>query len=117
MYPKWLDRARVEEEVSGVEFTALEYDPDTGQYCLDGAPFTGVCKTWGRDGSLQSLAHVQNGLAAGVSVAWHPNGQIRLYSEMSNDVYHGWHIEWDEDGTKRVEQYYQRGRLVSKPTG
>ena len=42
-------------------------------------------------------------------------GQIRLYSEMSNDVYHGWHIEWDADGTKTVEEYYDRGRLVNKP--
>ena len=49
----WLDRGLVEEQVPGVEFTALKYGPDTGQYCLDGVPFTGVSKVWGRDGSLQ----------------------------------------------------------------
>jgi antitoxin component YwqK of YwqJK toxin-antitoxin module len=110
MDPMWLDRDSVDRLVEGIDWEALTYDPDTGQYCLTGKPFTGVTKNRWRDGTLRSLGHHKDGVENGVSVAWYPNGQIKLYSEMEDDVYHGWHMEWSEDGAKRVEAHYTEGR-------
>jgi antitoxin component YwqK of YwqJK toxin-antitoxin module len=107
----WLNRELIDGLVEGIDFKALKYDPDTGLYCLNGEPFTGVTKTRGPDGRLRSIGHHRDGVDHGISVAWYASGQIKLYSEMENDVYHGWHIEWDEDGSKRVEAHYTRGRL------
>ena len=106
----WFDRDSVDTLIEGVDFKALKYDPDTGLYCLNGEPFTGVSKTRGRDGRLQGLGYHKDGVERGVSVAWYANGQIHLYSEMEDDVYHGWHVEWNEDGTKRLETHYRHGR-------
>jgi antitoxin component YwqK of YwqJK toxin-antitoxin module len=110
MDPMWLDRASVDRLIEGIDSRALKYNPDTGQYCLNDEPFTGVTKTRRKDGGLQGLCHHRDGVECGVSVAWHPNGQIHLYSEMENDVYHGWHMEWNEDGTKRMEAHYTKGQ-------
>jgi antitoxin component YwqK of YwqJK toxin-antitoxin module len=107
----WLDREAVDRLIEGIDFNALKYDPDSGQYCLNGVPFTGVTKTRFRDGALCSLCHCENGVERGVSVNWHPNGRLHLYSEMEDDVYHGWHMEWSEDGTEQVEVHYTAGRL------
>lgn len=109
----WLDREAVDMLIEGIDFKALKYDPDTGQYCLNGEPFTGVTKTRWKDGSLRGLSHHKDGVDCGVSVAWYLNGQIHLYSEMEDDVYHGWHMEWSEDGAKHVEAHYTAGRLVN----
>ena len=110
MDPMWLNRNLADRLVEGVDFGALKYDPDTGVYCLNGEPFTGVTKERWPDGTLRGLGYLRDGVEHGVSVAWHPNGQIHLYSEMADDVYHGWHREWDEDGTKQVEEHYREGR-------
>jgi len=111
MDASWFDRDSIDERLCSIELRTLKYDPDTGQYCLDGEPFTGVTSSRHRDGKLQGLSHFKDGVENGVSVAWYPNGQIRLYSEMADDVYHGWHIEWNEDGTKRLEAHYTAGEL------
>lgn len=113
MDPMWLDRELVDRAVEGIDERLLKYDPDTGQYCLHGEPFTGVAKTRTPDGRLDGLSHLKDGVEQGVSVAWHPNGQIRCYSEMIDDVYEGWHFEWDEGGTKRVEERYSEGRKLT----
>ncbi len=111
MDPMWLDRDFVDGLVEGIDFKALKYGPDTGQYCLEGQPFTGVIKTRGGDGKLEGIDHLKEGVEHGVSAGWYPNGQIEVYSEMEGGVYHGWHMEWDEDGTKRVEARYTEGCL------
>src|SRR5262245_14016166 len=113
MDPLWFDRDRVDTMFEGIAEERLKYDPDTGLYCLDGVPFTGVSKTRDANGKLDGLSQHKGGVEQGVSVAWYANGQIELYSEMDDDVYHGLHIEWDEDGTKRVEQRYANGVLDS----
>jgi hypothetical protein len=117
MDPKWLDRDRMDREIQGVEMAALGYSGRLGRYVVAGVPFTGACKRRGGDGLLAAVGHFKDGVPEGVSVSWYASGQIKIYSEMADDVYHGWHIEWDADGTKTVEEYYDRGRLVSKPTG
>jgi antitoxin component YwqK of YwqJK toxin-antitoxin module len=109
MEPMWLDRELADKVIAGVDKTELNYDPDTGQYCLRGEPFTGVVKTRWPDGRLDGLGHLKDGVEDGVSVGWYPNGQIEVYSEMKDDVFDGWHLEWDEDGTKRVEEFYRAG--------
>lgn len=105
----WLDRDRVDRLIAGIDFSELEYDPDTGLYCLNGEPFTGVSKVRGELGNLEGLSHHKGGVEQGISVGWYPNGQIEVYSEMEDDVYHGWHIEWDEEGNKLVETHYTNG--------
>lgn len=111
MEPMWHDRETVDRSIDGIAFTTLKYDPDTGLYCLNDVPFTGVTKTRFRDGTLRSLAHHENGVERGVTVKWHPNGKLHLYSEMEDDVFHGWHMEWSEDGILQVEAHYTEGRL------
>jgi antitoxin component YwqK of YwqJK toxin-antitoxin module len=115
MDPMWLDRELVDRSVEGIDDRLLKYDPDTGQYCLQGEPFTGVAKTRKPDGRLDGLSHLKDGVECGLSVAWHSNGQIRCYSEMADDVFDGWHFEWDEDGTRRVADRYAAGRKITCP--
>jgi len=105
----WLNRESVDQQLVGVDFTELRYDPDSGLYCHNGEPFTGVSKARAANGKLDGLAHHRAGVEEGVSVGWYPNGRIRVYSEMSDDVYHGWHIEWDEEGNKLVETHFTMG--------
>ncbi|MCE9562808.1 MAG: hypothetical protein K8U57_12245 [Planctomycetes bacterium] len=109
----WRDRERVDRTVEGIDDRLLKYDPDTGQYCFQGEPFTGVAKTRRPDGQLDGLSHLRDGIEHGVSVAWHPNGQIRCFSEMAGDVYDGWHYEWAEDGTELVAERYAAGRKLA----
>ncbi len=107
----WFNRELVDNQIEGIDFKELNYDPDTGQYCYNGEPFTGVSKLRDREGKrLESIAYHKDGVEQGVSVSWYPNGQIEIYAEMDNDVSHGWYREWDEDGTLRVEQHYTHGR-------
>jgi hypothetical protein len=109
----WLDREGRDRALEGIDDRSLKYDPDTGQYCFQGVPFTGVTKLRRPDGLLLGLCHLRDGLEHGVSVAWHPNGQVRCYSEMAGDVFDGWHYEWAEDGTELVAERYSAGRRVS----
>src|SRR5262249_17950445 len=104
--PRWFDRKRVDQEIKGVDYRELKYDPDLGVYLREEAAFTGVCTQRYPDGSLESLVHLVQGVAEGVSAAWHTNGQLALYNEMAHDVYDGLQVEWAEDGTKLVEERY-----------
>lgn len=117
MDPMWLDREKVDATLAGVEWGELRYDPSTGLYVVAGVPFTGACKRRYPDGALSAVGQFKGGVPAGPSASWYPGGQIKVYSEMLADIYDGWHIEWDADGTKRAEEYHERGRLVPKPTG
>jgi antitoxin component YwqK of YwqJK toxin-antitoxin module len=110
--PIWLDRERADQATQGVDAGEVTYDPEVGIYRYQGKPFTGIAKRRYADGRLRSLVHFAKGVAHGVSVAWYPSGQIELYNEMALDVCHGLHVAWDEDGTKRVEDRYQKGRLA-----
>ena len=112
MDPIWLNRDRADREVKGVDERKVKYDPDLGVYCYHGEPFTGVSIQRYSDGSLDSLVHLVDGVAHGVTVSWRLNGQIALYREMAHDVRHGLSIEWAEDGTKLSEANYHDGRLV-----
>jgi antitoxin component YwqK of YwqJK toxin-antitoxin module len=112
MDPMWLDGELVDRTVAGIDFGSLKYDPDTGQYCLDGVPFTGAAKTRRPDGRLEGVSHLKDGVEHGVSVGWYPDGQIEVYSEMEEGVCHGRHMEWDEGGAKLVDDYYTEGRLI-----
>jgi antitoxin component YwqK of YwqJK toxin-antitoxin module len=112
MDPLWLDRERVDREITSIDFAALTFDNDLGVYCLQGDPFTGACAQRYSDGKLQSIIHHAVGLAHGITVVWFTNGKIHLYSEMVSDTPHGLHIEWDKDGNKVLEEHYRRGQLV-----
>lgn len=56
MDPIWLNRTSVDRLIEGIDFKVLKYDPDTGQYCLSGEPFTRITKSRHKDGSLQGLS-------------------------------------------------------------
>jgi hypothetical protein len=109
-HAKWADRDAIDQALDGVDYSLLEYDPDTGLYCLGDSPYTGIAKTRTRTGNLRGLNHLVGGVDDGVAVAWYENGQLELYSEMAGDVYHGWHLEWNEDGTLRARKHYTHGR-------
>ena len=111
---EWLDRERVEARLpeSAVPFHALTYDPDTGQYCASGGPFTGVSVIRRSDGQLQSVVHYVDGVAHGVSVAWSPGGQPEVYNEMEFGVCHGRHVKWGEGGSVVEDFRCHEGRTV-----
>ncbi len=113
MVEAWLDREAVSRRLpaDAVDFRALIYDPDSGQYCrADREPFTGLCYTRWEDGGLESVAHFANGLAEGVSVAWRHDGRIELYREMSRDMVHGFEVLWGADGQVQSRAQFVRGR-------
>jgi hypothetical protein len=116
MDAKWFDRERIENEVTGIEFAALTYDPGFGHTCYNGEPFTGVSILRYPDGSLRSIVQYVNGLGQGVAVIWHPNGQLRTYREVESDVLHGVEIQWAPDGQKSSEERYIHGRRANRQT-
>jgi len=111
---EWLDRDRVETQLpaSAISFHLLTYDPDTGQYCANGEPFTGVSVIRRADGRLQSVVHYVDGYSHGVSVAWSPGGQPQVYNEMEFGVCHGWHLKWSEAGSIVEEFRCHEGRPI-----
>jgi hypothetical protein len=112
MDERWLDRDWASAQISGMDFSELKYDPDTGQYCHHGVPYSGTSITRFRNGQLRGIANFLNGYADGISVGWHVDGTPYVYNEMKQDVTHGWHVEWNEDGSIKEKFKCNMGRAI-----
>ena len=91
--------------------------------------FTGVWRTWRRDGRPGREAHYRNGRLHGRETVWHPNGNLRSILHFKNGMWHGsarfWHANGrlSEDRTHRNDQrvgvervWDSSGRLLAEGT-
>lgn len=103
------------------------------------ADFTGVWKTWYRNGRLRSRVAFRDGVLHGECalwyvngqiadrarcvesgydgerIQWYPNGQLRMRTPFVNGVAHGEEVTWYEDGAVKsrrlLEDHCQKGIL------
>jgi len=124
-------------EKDGEEFIVSELDADTNtgvllnrsvdlqaaiewakQYQVDNIVEYGIhfdnIGTGNKDWQMMEQRKLKGGMLDGITRLWYPNGRLMLAVTYEKGELHGRYRWWDEYGKLGEEDYYIKGRWVSK---
>ncbi|MFC0875862.1 toxin-antitoxin system YwqK family antitoxin [Saccharicrinis sp. FJH2] len=89
----------------------------TGQIFTDkeGNPFSGIFRTYYRNGSIKSQTYYKDGMPVGLMQEWHENGVVKSEKHylhlMGEPVINGPVYAWNSDGKLILVKNYMWGKL------